>query len=130
MLLGATFLDFLWSLIIIFFMVAFFFILFQVLVDIFRRDDASGGKKTLWVLFVIFLPFLGVLVYLIANHEGMAARNVREVRQSQQQFESYVKDVAGSGGPADQIGKAKDLLDQGAITQEEFDSIKAKALAT
>jgi predicted PurR-regulated permease PerM len=130
MLLGATFLDLLWSLIIIFFMVAFFFILFQVLVDIFRRDDASGGKKTLWVLFVIFLPFLGVLVYLIANNEGMTARNVREVRQSEQQFESYVKDVAGGGGPADQIGKAKDLLDQGAITQEEFDSIKTKALAT
>jgi predicted PurR-regulated permease PerM len=128
MLLGATFLDFLWSLIIIFFMVAFFMILFQVIVDIFRRDDASGGKKALWILFVIFLPVLGVLVYLIANSQEMAERKLGEVQRSQEQFDSYVKDVAAGAGPADQIAKAKDLLDQGAITQVEFDSIKAKAL--
>jgi predicted PurR-regulated permease PerM len=129
MLLGATFLDFLWSLIIFFFMVAFFMVLFHVIVDIFRRDDASGGKKALWILFVIFVPVLGVLVYLIANSQGMAARNVREVQQSQEQFDSYVKSVAGGADPAAQIAKAKELLDQGAISQEEFDALKAKALA-
>jgi Phospholipase_D-nuclease N-terminal len=102
MLLGATFLDFLWSLIIFFFMVAFFMVLFHVIVDIFRRDDASGGKKALWILFVIFVPVLGVLVYLIANSQGMAARNVREVQQSQEQFDSYVKSVAGGADPAAQ----------------------------
>ena len=127
--LGATFLDVLWSLIVIFFMVAFFMILFHVVVDIFRRDDASGGKKALWILFVIFLPFLGILVYLIANSSGMAERNVREARQSQEQFDTYVKSVAGSEGAAHQIAKAKELLDQGTISQAEFEAIKAKALS-
>lgn len=129
MLFGATFLDFVWSLIIIFFMIAFFLILFHVIVDVLRRDDASGWKKAAWILFMVFLPFLGVLSYLIVNNEGMTRRSVREVQRSQEDFDSYVKSVAGPGDPASQIAKAKDLLDQGAISQEEFDSIKAKALA-
>jgi predicted PurR-regulated permease PerM len=129
MLLAATFLDVLWSLIVIFFMVAFFMVLFHVVVDIFRRHDASGGKKALWLLFVIFLPVLGTLVYLITNSHGMAERNLRHVQQSQEQFDAYVKNVAGSEGAADQIAKAKELLDQGTISQAEFDAIKAKALS-
>ena len=129
MLFGATFLDFLWSLIIIFFMIAFFLILFHVIVDVFRRDDASGWKKAAWILFMVFLPFLGILSYLIVNHEGMTRRSVREAQRSQEQFDSYVQSVAGSGDPASQIAKAKDLLDQGTISQAEFDSLKAKALS-
>lgn len=121
--------DFLWSLLVLFFMVVYFVILFQVVVDLFRRRDISGWKKTAWVLFLIFLPFLGLFVYLIANSDGMAERNVHAAQQSQDQFDSYVKQVAVSGGAADQIAKAKELLDAGTITQEEFDAIKAKALS-
>jgi predicted PurR-regulated permease PerM len=123
------FLDFFWTLIIFFFWVAWLMILFYVLTDIFRRRDAGGGKKTLWVIFVIVAPFLGVLVYLIANGDGMAERNVRQARDSQAQFDDYVRNVAGSGGAAAEIERAKGLLDSGAITQAEFDAIKAKALA-
>jgi hypothetical protein len=129
MLFGATFLDFLWSLIIIFFMVAFFLVLFHVIGDVLRRDDISGLKKTAWILFMIFLPFIGILSYLIINQEGMTRRSVRDVQRSQEEFDAHVKSVAGSGDPASQIAKAKELLDQGTITQEEFDSIKAKALS-
>ena len=128
MVLGTTFLTFLWTLIVIFFMVIFFILLFQALIDLFRRHDASGGKKVLWILFLILLPFLGVFTYYIVNGKGMAERQVKEVQQSQQQFDDYVKTVAG--GSADQIAKANELLKSGAITQEEFDALKAKALAS
>jgi predicted PurR-regulated permease PerM len=121
--------DFLWSLLVLFFMVVYFVILFQVVVDLFRRRDISGWKKTGWVLFLIFLPFLGLFVYLISNSDGMAERNVRAAQQSQEQFDSYVKQVASSEGPADQIAKGKELLDAGTISQEEFDAIKAKAVS-
>jgi predicted PurR-regulated permease PerM len=126
MIVGTTFLTFLWSLIVIFFMVIFFMLLFQVFGDIFRRHDASGGKKVLWIIFVILAPFLGVLVYYIANGEGMAQRAVKQAQQSQEQFDDYVRSV--SGNSADQIAQAKQLLDSGAITQAEFDQLKAKAL--
>ncbi len=124
---GATFLDFLWSLIIIFFMVAFFMILFQVIGDLFRRDDVSGFGKVLWILFMVFFVFFGVFIYLIVNGNGMRERQMAAMKESQQQFDSYVQTVAG--GSADQIAKAKELLDAGTISQEEFDAIKAKALA-
>lgn len=121
--------DFLWSLLVLFFMVVYFVILFQVVIDLFRRRDISGWKKTAWVLFLIFLPFLGLFVYLIVNSNGMAERSMQVAQQSQEQFDSYVKQVAVSGGAADQIAKAKELLDAGTITQEEFDAIKAKAVS-
>ena len=125
------FLDVLWTLIIFFVWILWFFLLFRVIADIFRRRDISGGKKTLWLLFVIFLPFLGVFVYLIANSDDIADRDEKGARAAQKEFDTYVKSVAGSsGGPAAEIDKAKQLLDSGAITQAEFDSIKAKALAT
>ena len=126
---AATFLDFLWSLIIIFFMVAFFMILFQVIGDLFRRDDVSGFGKVLWILFMIFFIFFGVFIYLIVNGNGMRERQMAAMKESQQQFDSYVRETAGTGGSADQIAKAKELLDAGTITQEEFDAIKAKAIA-
>ena len=124
------FLDVIWTMIIFFVWILWFFLLFRVIADIFRRHDIKGGKKTLWLIFVIFLPFLGVFVYLIANSDDIADRDTRGAQAAQQEFDTYVKSVAGSsGGPAAEIDKAKQLLDSGAITQQEFDSLKAKALA-
>ena len=119
--------EFLWSLLVIFFMVAYFMILFHVIVDIFRRRD-SGGKKALWIIFIFFAPFLGLLVYLIANGESMGQRDLAAAQQSQAAFDDYVRQTAG--GSAAEIEKAKGLLDSGAITQAEYDTIKAKALAS
>ena len=124
---ATTFLTFLWSLIVIFFFVVYFMMLFHVIVDLFRRHDASGGKKALWILFLLFFPLIGLIAYLIANSDGMAQRAAAEAKQTQQEFDSYVRDVAG--GPTAEIAKAKELLDAGTITQAEFDQIKAKALA-
>lgn len=123
------FLDVFWTLLIFFAWIVWFMLLFRIIVDIFRRHDIGGGTKTLWLIFVIVLPFLGVFVYLIANSGEMAERDMRDVQAQQQQFDSYVKSVATSGGAAAEIDKAKQLLDNGTITQAEFDSIKAKALA-
>ena len=121
--------EFLWSLLVIFFMVIYFMMLFQVIVDIFRRHDASGGKKALWLLFMLFITLIGLLAYMITNSEAMAERNVQSVQQSQAEFDSYVQTVATSGGSAGEIAKAKELLDSGAINQAEFEALKAKALA-
>ncbi|MGE5274961.1 MAG: SHOCT domain-containing protein [Verrucomicrobiota bacterium] len=122
------FLDVLWTMLIFFLFVVWFMILFRVIADIFRRHDIHGGGKTLWLIFVVLLPFLGVFVYLIAESKGMAERSMNDAQAAQQQFDDYVKSVSGGGATAE-IEKAKSLLDSGAITQEEFDSIKAKALA-
>jgi hypothetical protein len=121
------FLDLLWTMLYIFAFVIWFWLLITVFADLFRRHDTSGWAKALWIIFVILLPFLGVLIYLIAEHQGMADRNVKQAQAQQEQFDQYVKSVAG--GSADEIAKAKQLLDSGAITQAEFDQMKAKALA-
>ena len=97
--------------------------------DVFRRRDIGGGKKTLWLLFVLFVPFLGVFSYLIAHSGDIAERNIEAARARQGQMDDYVRSVAGEGAAAE-IERAKGLLDSGAITQPEFDAIKAKALAT
>ena len=94
--------EFLWSLLVIFFMVIYFMMLFQVIVDIFRRHDASGGKKAAWLLFLLCIPLVGLLAYMITNSESMAQRNVQSVQQSQAEFDSYVQTVATSGGSAAQ----------------------------
>jgi hypothetical protein len=124
------FLDVLWTMLIIFAWVIWFWLLITVFSDLFRRSDTSGFAKVLWIIFVIILPFLGVFIYLIANHEGMTERSIKQAQAQQAQMDAYVKSVAASGGAADEIDKAKKLLDSGAISQAEFDSIKAKALAT
>ena len=116
------FLDLLWTILIIFLWLSWFMLLFHVIGDVFRRRDASGWKKTLWLIVLLFLPFLGVFAYLIANNEGMAQRNAA-------QADDYVRSVAGSSGATAEIERAKGLLDSGAISQEEFNAIKAKALA-
>ena len=123
------FLDVLWTMLIFFLWVIWFWILITVFADLFRRHDISGWSKALWMIFVIFLPFLGVLVYLGVNSKGMAERNVKDIKQSQAQTDEYIRTVASSGGPAAEIEKAKALLDSGAISQQEFDALKQKALA-
>jgi Phospholipase_D-nuclease N-terminal/Short C-terminal domain len=124
------FLDILWTMLIFFAWVIWFWLLITILVDVFRRRDIGGGKKTLWIIFLILVPFIGVFAYLITNHDDMAQRNLDQAKAQQAQFDSYVQSVAASGGPAAEIDKAKQLLDSGAITQQEFDAIKQKALAS
>jgi predicted PurR-regulated permease PerM len=126
--LATSFATFLWSLIVIFFMVVYFMMLFSVIVDVFRRHDIHGGKKALWLLFILVAPLVGLLAYLIVNGHGIAERQAKDVQRSQDQFDQYVKTVAAGSGSADQIAKAKELLDAGTITQAEFDQIKPKAL--
>jgi predicted PurR-regulated permease PerM len=126
--LATSFTTFLWSLIVIFFFVVYFMMVFSIIVDVFRRHDIHGGKKALWLLFILVAPLLGPLIYLIVNGHGIAERQTKDARQSQAQFDQYVQSVAG--GSADQIAKAKELLDAGTITQAEFDQIKAKTLAS
>jgi hypothetical protein len=123
------FLDVFWTMLIFFLWVAWFIILFRVIGDIFRRHDIGGGAKVLWLIFVILLPFLGVFIYLIAESKGMDERSMERAQASQQQLDDYVRETASSGGAAAEIDKAKQLLDNGAVKQAEFDAIKAKALA-
>jgi hypothetical protein len=119
--------DVLWSMIIFFSWVIWIWVVITVLMDVFRRHDIGGFSKALWVVFVVILPWLGVLIYLIIEHNGMRERSVKQAQAQKEQFDAYVRDAAG--GSADQIAKAKQLLDQGAITQEEFNALKAKALS-
>ena len=123
------FLSVLWDILIFFAWVIFIWIAITVLVDVFRRHDISGWGKAAWVVFVVILPWIGVLTYLIFNHTGMAERRAQDTQVAQAQFDQYVRQAAGTGGPASEIQKARELLDQGTITQQEFDAIKAKALS-
>ena len=123
------FLDVLWTLLIFFAWVIWFWLLITVFADIFRRRDIGGGKKALWVIFVIIIPFVGVLIYLIAESNGMADRQAQLQQQARSQTDEYIKTVAESADPAGQIAQAKQLLDSGAINQQEFDALKQKALA-
>ena len=118
-----------WSMLIFFVWIAWFMLLFHIVGDVFRRRDASGATKTLWLIFLLFIPFLGTFVYLIVNGDDMARRRIEEAEAARSQMDEYVRTTAGSGGAAAEIEKAKGLLDSGAITQTEFDAIKAKALA-
>jgi hypothetical protein len=124
------FLNILWTMIIFFAWVAWIWLLIVIFTDLFRRKDVGGWGKAAWVVLLIVLPFIGTLIYLIANHDGMADRQAKDVQAAQQQTDEYIRSVAGGNGAADQIAKGKELLDSGAITQAEFDSLKARALAT
>ena len=123
------FLEVLWTLLIFFLWVMWFWLLIVIIGDVFRRRDIGGGKKTIWLIFILFVPFIGVLAYVLSNSDGMAERNMERARSQRAQMDDYVRETAGSGGAAAEIDKAKQLLDSGAITQTEFDAIKAKALA-
>src|SRR5262245_24425919 len=124
------FLDIFWTLIVFFLWILWFWLLFTVWIDIFRRDDISGWSKALWLIFTIVLPFLGVFIYLITQNDGMTKRNIDRARAQRAQFDDYVRETAGSGGDsaAAEIARAKQLLDAGTITPQEYDALKQKAL--
>jgi Phospholipase_D-nuclease N-terminal/Short C-terminal domain len=124
------FLEVFWTLIVFFLWVLWFWLLISIVGDVFRRRDIGGGKKTLWLIFMLFVPFVGVLAYVLVNSDSMAERNLERARAQHAQMDTYVRETAGTGGTAAEIDKAKQLLDSGAITQAEFEAIKAKALAT
>jgi ABC-type multidrug transport system fused ATPase/permease subunit len=116
-----------------FLFIVWFWLLIVIFSDLFRDHDLSGGIKALWVLFVVLVPFLGILVYLIARGHGMAERQAKAVAQAQEQMNAQIRAAAGTAGSAsaaDQIAQAKSLLDAGAISQSEFDALKTKALSS
>ncbi|UAJ80767.1 SHOCT domain-containing protein [Leifsonia sp. ZF2019] len=126
-----SFWDNFWNIIWLFFwsfaFIAYLFALFSIISDLFRDHKLNGWWKALWILFLIFVPFLTALVYLIARGPGMAERSQRDAKQAQSAADQYIRQVAGTS-PADEIAKAKALLDSGTITQAEFDHLKSVAL--
>ena len=120
--------QFLWSLLLIFFFIMYLMILFSVVVDLFRNHQMSGIVKALWIVFLIFIPLLSLLIYVIVYGRGMATRQQDAVVEAQKEQAAYIKQVAGTS-PAEQIAQAQQLLQSGAINQQEFDAIKAKALS-
>jgi type VI protein secretion system component VasK len=125
-----SFSDFFWLLIWSFFLVCYLMVLFQIIGDLFRDKDLSGWWKALWIIFLIIFPFLAALIYLIARGRGMAERQAGAVQNAQAATDQYIQSVASRGNPAEQIASAKTLLDNGTISQEEFDKLKQKALAS
>ena len=125
-----SFWDIIWWFLWAFFFVAYLFALFAVIGDLFRDHKLNGWWKAVWIIFLIFVPFLTLLIYLIARGRGMAERSAKEAVQLQKAQDAYIKSVAGSStaSAADEIAKAKSLLDAGTITQAEYDALKAKAL--
>jgi len=120
--------EFLWTCLAIFFMVIYFMMLFQVIVDVFRRRDASGGKKAGWLILLFVVPFISLIVYMLTNSDGMAQRQ-RDLMESRGYRPSGGGNGSGGSGPASEIASAKALLDSGAISQEEYQSIKSRVLA-
>lgn len=124
------FLDVLWTMLVFFLWFAWIFLLFRIVADVFRRHDIGGWKKAVWLIFILLVPFVGALAYLIANNDSMVGRDVQQAQTAQTQFDDYVRSVSTGGGAASEIEKAKQLLDAGTISQSEYDAIKAKALAS
>jgi hypothetical protein len=123
-------LDIVWTMLVFFGWVIWFWLLIVVFSDLFSRHDVSGWGKAGWIVLLILLPYLGVFIYLIAQGANMAERKAERSQAARAEFDDYVKTVAAPGGAAAEIEKAKQLLDSGAITQPEFDALKAKALTT
>lgn len=123
-----SFWDVVWFIIISFAFIAYLMVMFSILSDLFRDRETSGFAKAVWIIALIFLPFLTALVYLIARGSGMAERSMHEAQTMQKQQEAYIRDVAGKPSPVDQIAEARRMLDEGAISQAEFDRLKEKAL--
>ena len=118
-----------WTIFMIFLWVIWFWVLITIFIDLFRSHDLSGWAKALWFIFILILPLIGVLVYLIARGSKMHERQVRDAKVQEREFRQYVQEAAGSQSPADQLAKLADLRDRGVITAEEFDREKAKILA-
>ena len=127
---GYPALNVFWTIIEIFLWVLWFWILIMIFIDIFRSSDLSGWGKALWFLFVLFIPLIGVLVYLIVRGHSMQERSMRQAQQQDQQFREYVQQAAGSPSTADELSKLAGLRDQGVITADEFEREKAKLLST
>jgi predicted PurR-regulated permease PerM len=123
------FLNIMWTFFVIFVWISWFWLLITIVVDVFRRHDIGGFMKAVWLVVLVFLPLIGVIVYLITQSRSMAERDQDRVQQQQAQFDSYVRDTAGTAGPAADIERAKALLDNGTIDEAEFARLKAKALA-
>jgi hypothetical protein len=128
----------LWTMLVFFAWILWFWLLFMVYADLFSRRDIGGGAKTAWVIFTLFLPYLGVLVYLIAQGRGMGERRVAAAQRQRAEMDDYVRSVvanSGTGpstnghGQADELSQAKALLDSGAITADEYEALKRKVLA-
>ena len=125
-----SFWDFFWFILSFFLLMAYLVVLFQILTDLFRDREVSGWLKAVWVLLLIFFPIITSLVYLITRGQGMTERGAATMRAAQADTDAYIRSVASNGGsPSDEIARAKGLLDSGAISQAEFDRLKAKALA-
>ena len=124
------FLEILGTMVLFFAWVVWIWMMIAILTDVFRRRDIGGWSKALWTFFLIALPFLGAFVYLIAQHDGMAERNIERIEQQEQALNAHIRSVAASDGAAGEIEKAERLLARGTITDAEFDALKAKALAT
>jgi hypothetical protein len=124
-----SFWDWFWLMVWAFFFVAYLMVLFNIIVDLFRDSELSGWWKAIWIFFLILLPAITALTYLIVRGGGMASRSRAAASDARAATDAYIRQVATSSSPADQIASAKALLDQGAITQAEFDALKAKALA-
>ena len=125
-----TFLDVFWDILMVAAFVIWIWLPFTVFTDLFRRDDTSGWAKAAWIIFIIVLPYFGVLVYLIVEHKGMTERTMRAQESAKSELDQYVRSVAAQTDPSEQIAKAKRLLDDGTIDQAEFAQIKQKALAS
>jgi ABC-type transport system involved in cytochrome bd biosynthesis fused ATPase/permease subunit len=124
-----TFGDALLTVLEIFLLVAWLWILFTIIGDLFRDHEMSGWGKAGWIIVLLFIPFLGALIYLIARGQGMRDRALKEQAELRKQMDSYVRETAGTGSAADELAKLSDLKDKGSITQDEFDKMKAKLLA-
>ncbi|NKR23838.1 PLDc N-terminal domain-containing protein [Prescottella equi] len=124
-----SFWDFLWVILVSFAFVAYLMLLFSIITDLFRDHKTSGWVKAIWVVFLIILPFITALIYLIVNGDNMTKRSIRAAHDMQSAQDAYIRQVAGKSGP-EQIADAKALLDAGTITPQEFESLKAKALAS
>jgi hypothetical protein len=125
-----TFGDVMWTMFVFFAWILFFWMLFGVFGDLFGRHDISGWAKAGWTVFVIILPFLGIFIYLISQGKGMGERAQQRAQSQKAQVDDYVRSVASSGSPTEEIARGKELFDSGAITQAEYDQLKARALAT
>lgn len=122
-------LGFFWSMLIVFLWIAWLMLLFRIIADVFRNRDMGGAAKAFWLLFIIFLPFLGVFIYLIANGQDMANRDIAQMQSQQEAFDSYVRTTAGGTSAADELTKLADLQSKGVITAEEFSAQKARLLS-
>ena len=121
--------DIIWSMVMFFFFVIFLWMIFGIITDIFRSQDLSGVSKAIWCIALFIVPFLTIFIYLIVRGNGMAGRAMDAHKQAQAQFDAYVRETAGPASPTSEIKQAKELLDSGAITQDEFERIKRDALA-